>query len=400
MEGSTAEPSATARDGGQETTTHNSKPDGEPAQDAGPITDEDARVSPAGPIDPDATGPYVVGTVRVEMGAAGGRTLPLQLWYPAVESARAEAEAGRPLADLEPAGARHDLLAALVSTAPEPCTNKTFHAAEAPTPLSRDEPWPAVVFSHCLDCTRFSSFSTAEHLASWGFIVAAPDHEGGTLYDAQAGSSAGLTAAFLETRAQDISSVFDVLLDPASNVLPAQLRGTIDPDNLGVFGHSFGSVTTGLVLQNDKRAKASVMIAAPPENPLLGKVSIAKITQPTLFLLAREDNSITEVGNIALRNNYTHYPAEAWLVEVVDAGHYSFSDLCGLVKGFKAGCGNDTRQTSVDVPFTYLDNQVGRNIAKGYTLAYFGRELVNDAVAAEYLKLPTPRQYVTIEHHE
>ncbi len=401
MDGFNAVPSATDGDGGSESSKGDSKPDDKPPSDAGSVDSEpDAQVSPAGPIEPDQVGPYVVGTLRVQIGARGGRTLPMQLWYPAVEAARAEAAAGRPLADIEPAGARRELLAALVAAAPEGCTRKTFYAADAPTPLQRAEPWPAVVFSHCKDCTRFSSFSSAERLASWGFIVAAPDHEGGTLYDAQAGRAAGLTGEFLETRAQDISSVIDVLLDPASLALPEALRGKIDPENIGMFGHSYGSVTTGLVLQNDKRVKAAVMIAAPPENPLLGKVSIDLITQPTLFLLAREDNSITEAGNITIRNNYDEYPTEAWLVEVLDAGHYSFSDLCGLVDGFQPGCGTGIRQTTTGTAFTYLDNDIARGIASGYTVAYFGRVLVSDAIAAEYLKLPQPRRFVTIAHHK
>lgn len=377
------------------------KPDREAPTKPADDTPDAAAPSEVFTIEPDKSGPYPVGTRRVEI-KVGSRTLPVQLWYPAVEAARAQAMAGVPLENIEPPGERHDTLAALVAKAPDGCTNKTMHAANAPAAFQREEPWPTVLFSHCLDCTRYSDFSSAEHIASWGFVVAAPDHEGGTLYDAQAGTSAGMTPEFLEVRAQDITGVIDVLIDEKSTAVPKDLRGKIDAQNLGVFGHAYGAVTAGLVLQNDERVRAGVLVAAPIETPKLGKVSIAKITQPSLFILAREDNSISEADNLALRNNYENYPNEAWLLEVIDAGHWTFSDVCGLVEEFQAGCGEGTRQSSLvtDVKFTYLDNEIGRGIGKAYTLAYFGRELTEDPVAGEYLKLPKPSQYVTIRHHK
>lgn len=399
MDGS---PESAPLDGGEASNSAGNT--GDDAPDPKP-SDPDANDGDAGAegvtqINSEEAGPYVVGTRRIEVTVPGGRVLPVQLWYPAVESARGEALAGHPVEDFEPAGARHDTLKALIAQAPDGCTNKTMHAAASPAALGTESKFPAIVFSHCNNCTRFSSFSSSEHLASWGFIVAAPDHEGGTLYDAQADSSQGVTPAFLEVRAADMSGVIDALLDASSQALPSDLRGRIDPDRLGVFGHSFGSITTGFVLQNDTRVRAGVMIAAAPETTELGKVSIAKITQPSLFLLAREDNSIGELGNISLRDNYANYPTEAWLVEVNDAGHWSFSDLCGLTDAFKAGCGMGTRQTSAAAAFNYVNNDTARGIAAAYTLAYFGRELMNDEIAAEYLKVARPAKYVYLKHHK
>ena len=50
---------------------------------------------------------------------------------------------------------------------------------------------------------------------------------------------------------------------------------------------------------------AAFALAAPMENPLLPGVDVAMITEPLGFLVAREDNSITELGNNLIRSNFT-----------------------------------------------------------------------------------------------
>jgi len=343
------------------------------------------------------SGSYVVGTKRIEVVGAAGRTLPVQLWYPAAESARDEALKGRPMQDFEPAGDKRDTLAALVKAAPDKCTNKTMHAADAPKPLAGSAKWPLVVFSHCMDCTRFSMFTVAEHLTSLGFVVAAPDHVGGTVYERKA----VLDNDFLKLREGDVKSVLDVLLDEGSTALPEGLRGQLDAKRVGAMGHSYGSVTTGLVLQNDARVKAGVLIAAPPDSPLLAGASIAKILKPALYFEAMEDHSIQLVGNSFLENNYSAHPKPAWLVKVADAGHWSFSDICALTDDFKPGCGMDTRQNPVEGgSFTYLDIDTARDIAKHYIAAFFSRELLGDAAQDAYLGKATPADIVMVEHHE
>lgn len=344
------------------------------------------------------SGGYVVGTTRIEIAAHDGRTLPVQLWYPAEASARGEATTGHPLADLEPPGPHHDTLASLVAAAPDGCTRKTIHAAIDAPAAQRGEPWPVLLFSHCHNCARFSEESVAERLASDGFVVAAPDHVGNTIYEQQSGTAVTLDAAFLAVRGADMRSVLDALL-AGDQKIPADLRGHLDATRVGMFGHSFGSVTTGLVLQNDARVKVGVMIAAPPANPLLAGVTLASLTKPGLFFLAEEDNSITALGNQLIHDNFDQYPAPAWLVSVKDAGHWSFSDICNLIAPFKPGCGQGTRQTDTTQTFTYLPNDTGRSIAQEYTSAFFRAELLGDATGADYLSTATPDGIVTLGSH-
>jgi dienelactone hydrolase len=251
-------------------------------------------------------------------------------------------------------------------------------------------PWPTVLFSHCHTCTRFSSYSLAERLASHGFLVAAVDHAGNTLFDQLEGTALPVNLATLELRAADMQRVLDELLDPAAGSLPSAFVGLADSERVGVFGHSFGSVTTGKLLQDDDRFIAGVGIAAPFESPLLPGITMAAISEPLLLLVAREDNSITEIGNNILRTNFTTANTPAWKIEFTDAGHWSFSDICNLIAGFQPGCGEGQRQTNPAESFTYLDNQLARDLSATKITAFFAMTLRGEAEARDQLEAPDP----------
>ena len=369
------------------------------APDTGEPTPSEAQQA-SGPsaaivMNPEVPGPHVVGTTRFVLPGRDGRSLPVQVWYPAIEAARAEAAAGRPLWELEPEGARRDTLSALFARAPEGCPTRTIHAAVDAEPVARAEPWPLVLYSHCHTGARFGDVSVAERLASWGFVVAAPDHEGNTIYDQVAGRPSQLTPAFLQVRGGDITDVLDALLAGAPSV-PEKLRGTLDAERVGMFGHSFGSITTGLILQNEPRVKAGAMIAGPPENPLLTGVQLAKVTKPGLFFHAQDDNAFPPALNDIILRNFEAYPAPARLISVKDAGHWSFSGLAGLLPDFAPGCGRSVRQTGAGESFAYLDNAVGRGIAQAYVTAFFAAELTGHLSAHTYLDGAHPAGTLTV----
>ena len=133
------------------------------------------------------------------------------------------------------------------------------------------------------------------------------------------------------------------------------------------------------------------------ENPLIPGVKLAEIHKPVWFLVAQEDNSITEFGNKFIRDNFAAAPAEAWKIEVADAGHWSVSDLAGLTSMFAAGCGEGIRQTD-GADFSYLDPAVGREVTAAYVTAFFRATLADDAGARAYLN--SASSGVTVEHHE
>lgn len=93
------------------------------------------------------------------------------------------------------------------------------------------------------------------------------------------------------------------------------------------------------------------------------------------------------------------YPtdAEAWKIEVADAGHWSVSDLAGLTSMFAPGCGEGIRQTD-GADFSYLDPAVGREVTAAYVTAFFRATLEDDAGARAYLNAASSG--VAVEHHD
>jgi dienelactone hydrolase len=347
----------------------------------------------------EAAGPSPVGNATVTLDdAARGRTLRVEIWYPAAESARAAAAKGAPVAEFAPEGAERDQLAALVAAAPDPGTSRRTGSARDAAPAATGS-WPVVAFSHCYNGTRYSTFSIAERLASHGIAVVAPDHTGGTLTDELAGTAAALDTDFLGVRAGDIAFTLDRVLDAGATELPAALRGRFDAKRVGVFGHSFGGVTTGLVLMNDTRPRAGLALAVPMENPLLPGVTMTALHVPLFFLLATEDNSIGAIGNLVLNQNFADANPPIWKIDVRDAGHWSVSNICGLAGGFQAGCVPGTRQTD-GTPFTYLDIEEARGVAQAYTTAFFAATLDGDATGHAYLDGAHPKDVVTATHRQ
>jgi dienelactone hydrolase len=345
----------------------------------------------------ESPGPYPVGNATIEVTDADrGRTLTVEIWYPADESARAAADAGEPVGAFVVDATDRTDYEALLAAAPAGCPSTQTQSARDASLSSDESSWPLLVFSHCHNCVRFSSFSIAERLASHGFVVAAADHAGNTLFDDLADMGVELGSEFLQVRREDVSFVLDVLLDGTAAEIPADLRGALDAERVGVYGHSFGAVTTGLVLQDDPRPRAGFALASPMENPLLEGVLIADIVDPVAFLVAVEDNSITEVGNLFIRRNFDDAPVPAWKAEVSDAGHWSVSDICGVHEQFMPGCGDDERQTD-GTDFTYLPVSTGIGIAAAYVTAFFAAELLDDGGGRGYLAEARPSELVTVE---
>jgi predicted dienelactone hydrolase len=341
-----------------------------------------AEPTPTAPFDPTVDGPYAPAHLRRVLPAdADGRSLVVEVWYPTeVEPGAARSVVEAFATDPDQAAAYQSLL----DLAPADCPTRQTTLLPDATPAAG--PWPAVVFSHCHECTRFSSFTIAARLASHGLIVAAPDHHGNTLWDADSEEALGINASTLSLRLDDLGRVVDGLVD--GTLLPDGLQ--LDPARLASMGHSFGSGSAALLAQEDPRITATLGLAAPMDNPLVPslKVDIAGLDLPLLWLIAREDNSITEFGNLAMRSEHTQATGPAWLVEVDDAGHWSFSDLCAVIDGFRPGCGEDERQTAPGEPFTYLPVAAGLQVASTVAAAFFGEQLLGHTGAVDALDLP------------
>lgn len=108
-----------------------------------------------------------------------------------------------------------------------------------PQPL-RSGKTPVVVMSHGLGSRPEDFTRRARHLASYGFVVAVPQHPGsdaGQVQALKAGSSGAyfLTSDFID-RPKDLTYVIDEL----ERRNQSQFGGQLDLQSVGVAGHSFG----------------------------------------------------------------------------------------------------------------------------------------------------------------
>lgn len=317
------------------------------------------------PADPFAPGRFGVGHAVIRLGSAEGRTVDAEVWTPADTAGIDPIEAFVPTAEL-------DAWRALTEAAPSGCP-ATDNPAAAGAALAEGGPWPLVAMSHCTGCTRFSNATVAAHLASHGYVVVAPDHAGDTLYDTLAGTDLPLDTDTLALRAADLEAAIDAGLG-------GELGATVDPARVGVYGHSFGAVTAGLVLQERAEVGAAAFVGAPPDNPFLPGVDAAAFAAPTLFVRLMEDHSVGAAGNLLIDGNFEETAPPTWRADYADAGHWSPSDLVGVTDDFLPGCGEDTREATGE-PFAYPEPAHARAVTAGLAAAFFAATLDGDTDA-------------------
>ena len=273
-----------------------------------------ALVAPAGaapPAPPDGIGPWDVGYVTVEMvdPSRDDRTLPVDVWYPV---------------DAEDAVAPPAELDLFVTTL------ALDHAQADPDPSAAGR-FPLVVFSHGSGGFRAQSWTLLESLASQGFVVVAPDHVGNTALDDLFGTR-DPSEVIAANRPRDISFVIDEVAGWAAD--PTSRYGAvIDPQRIGVAGHSFGGFTALAVAGGfddytaDPRVDAIMPIAAAAGG--LSDDELAAISVPTFLLSGTDDvtvplaNTVRAWGLISTK--------EAYRADVIAGGHNSFTNVCDLV---------------------------------------------------------------------
>lgn len=106
------------------------------------------------------------------------------------------------------------------------------HALENAAPNLDDGPYPLVIYSHGFGNQRLGSLYLVEHLASYGFVVMAVDHE-----DNPGVQPAPMYRSQI-SRTDDITREIDYAEWLTSE--DGDLTGLIDMENIGVTGHSFG----------------------------------------------------------------------------------------------------------------------------------------------------------------
>lgn len=343
--------------------------------------------------DPWAPGPYPVG-MRNDLvfdpsrsalkwdGCAGGppcpRPIPISIWYPAAEPLR-NAE---PISFADFFSVGEDELEDIINTILQEFGSDAVDitipdkqvASILDAPLNESGRWPVIFFSHGAGGVRFQSLFLTEHLASHGYIVVAPDHEGDATVSDIGGEIVSASSEFFERsaleRPRDVRFLIDRVIawdaDPAHWLYGRAAASA----GVGLTGHSFGAYTSITLAGIDSRVAAIVPMAAPGISGFGEPV-------PTMFMLASEDKTIDAIGNDGIRAEYELAPEPKAKVELLDAGHFTFSNLCDLFPDFGDGCGTGERITTGE-PLTYVNDDDAFVVINGLATAWFGAYLRNE----------------------
>ena len=250
--------------------------------------------------------------------ARNERPLTVEIWYPATDVHRGQdvAEATRDTYELIP-GLPSGWQEAVRDAAP------------------RQARCPLVVFSHGFGGHRRQSTFLCTHLASHGYVVAAMDHTGNTIFEmfqimmeAQMGAAppepATILSEIIPARPADASFIIDRMLAGVAGI-PA-----VDPARIGMSGHSFGGWTTLMVAARDRRVRAALPLAPAggwtvlPSEPLQAALDFAWGRDvPTLFLVAESDTILPLKGMYEL---FARAGSSKRMLVLADADHMHFCD--------------------------------------------------------------------------
>jgi dienelactone hydrolase len=295
---------------------------------------DDGKIG-AGPdeaVDPSVPGPFAVGVTtfsvddptRVNPVTGAPRHLIIEAWYPAVDSSSTLPREDYGLEDL----LTPDQLAPLGIDPAQEARLSTNAGRDAEARFDQG-PYPMIIFSHGNGGIRMQSVFLTVHLASHGYVVIALDHEGNTLSDLfDAGS--GIPADLL-TVAQDRPADVKVVIDEMLRRNEADgdfFKGLIDADEIGITGHSFGGYTSMASAVLDSRIKASAPLAPPNALALAAVGAAAQNTTVDTFIFAGGKDLTLPLEDNQQAAFETLPKKKRLLLDILDAGHFTFSDIC------------------------------------------------------------------------
>jgi predicted dienelactone hydrolase len=180
-------------------------------------------------------------------------------------------------------------------------------------------PYPLIVLAHGLSATRGLYASYGRYLASHGYVVAAPDFPSSNLT-----TPGGPRLNAVLEQPKDVSFIIDSVLsfnDDSGHLL----EGAIDPDAIGMTGHSLGALTTMMVVygtDRDARIKAALPVST--VGCFLPDGYAGDVSVPVLALGGTNDLITPPVS---ADRGYSVANAPRYLVHVVGADHTRFADV-------------------------------------------------------------------------
>jgi len=287
--------------------------------------------APTSPAPYAKRGPFAVGFTTLRF--SGRRAV---VWYPATRGS----ESGYAQEIIDIASLLSPELQAKI-----PAGRRPLYKASAfqDAPAANPGRFPLVIFSHGFAGYPEQSVSLTTHLASWGFVVAAPDHVERSL-DGLLGTAARGVAPMTEV--QLLRTTADQLVGASGR--SGILHGLVDPTRIVTAGHSAGASAAYRFASADPRVQAWISYSvgfggrAGPQPSAPDK--------PGMVMLGTTDGILPAAASVKV---YDAMRAPKYLVEVVDAGHLVFSDIC-LIGRSQGGVTGIARAIKLPIPDSLL----------------------------------------------
>lgn len=274
-------------------------------------------VSNLGPTSFTGPGPFSAGVTTLSLPSDGAL---VEVWYPAPRAAEKGPPASYNVTSWLPPS--------LQSLFPPNFTKATFTTEAfrgAPTESGR---FPLVVFTHGYSGFRDQSTFLTTRLASWGFVVAAPDLLDNDLTAVLSGKKSTGDAADL-TEIQDT-----ITLMSTENGQPSSpFGGHIDLTRIAAVGHSLGGAASEAVAAADPRVTTFVGMAGATVGAFGQATSgpASEVPQkPGMLMVGTADHVVSPAG--IARAFHAMAPPKR-LVTFQGFGHLLFSDICEIAPG-------------------------------------------------------------------
>lgn len=213
-------------------------------------------------------------------------------------------------------------------------------AATGADPATDGGPYPLVLFSHGFAGFPEQSVALTTHLASWGYVVAAPEHVERSLGGLLGTSAQGVEAS---TDPEVLSATLDLVTATAEEA-GSPLEGLVDLERVAVTGHSAGAGATYRTAATDDRIDAFVAYSlgnGSEERPLGDAPTV-----PGMVMAGLDDATISAEDT---RAAYDTLGEPRYLAEVAGSGHLVFSDLC-LIGAEQGGLVGLVEQIGLPIP--------------------------------------------------
>lgn len=272
---------------------------------------------------------------------------------------------------------------------------------------------PVIIFSHGLASRPEDYRESLMHLASHGFVIAAPQHVGSDVVYLKE-MLEGLHKNIFDrdefiNRPKDVSFVIDEL----ERRNRKEFQGKLNLKNVGVSGHSFGGYTVlalagatidfdylqqscdrlygglnaSLLLQcralelpkedyNFRDTRVSAVFAANPVNRyIFGEKGISKITIPVLMGSGSDDPATPPAFEQAVPFTWLNSDHKYWAL-IEGQAHVNFNEIDGGIK----------EALDSTLNFTFPPQDLISAYVKGITVAFFEVKLNNNKQFKPYLQ--------------